>query len=147
MVITGTAMGTDGDKAIMEIRVAIRSPSSATFQATTLRLTEARFRSSRIESTKAPQLILPMANWSVWQRGCSGTVSTTEQVRAQLTRLSFHLASLLAATGVTPVIPGEARGRRRSTTTTTPPAGTTIMRLLALVYSDLNITIFLRTGA
>src|SRR5205809_4470087 len=126
----------DGARAITEIRGATRWPFSATCRAIILLERKVRFLSLRIELTKALQLTLHTADSNGWRRGCSGTVSTTERVRTQLTRLCFHPASSLAATGETRVIRGQARGRLRSTTTITPPAGTSfVMRLSGPEFS------------
>ena len=86
-----------------------------------------RFLSLRIESTKALQQTLRTAGLNEWRRGCSGTVSTTEQVRTRPIQLFLHRACLLAAMEETRVIRGrmEVRGRLRSITTTTMPAGMT----------------------
>src|SRR5262245_59282204 len=134
------ATATAGGRERTETKAVIKSPSSVTFRAIILLERKVQFRSSRIELTKALRLTLHTGDSNDWRRGFSGTVSTMERARTQLTRLSFHRASSLPAMAL--VILGRARGRPPSTTTITPPAGTTIMRLSALEFSGLNIFTF-----
>src|SRR6185369_107967 len=91
---------------------------------------------------RVARVMPPMANLSVWRKGCFGMESIITQIQIRHTRLFLPRGRLLRI--LLPAL-GEGLGPPQSTTATAPPAETTITRRLVRGFFGLNITIFSRT--